>query len=338
MATVPVWKRLGQAKLGLADILSEEIAREEWLNPGLIRDIRGSKEFLLACDFGGSHQRSRYESFSFLAGSIAESGEWDELRRWVRTEYLSDGRRMSFKGLRDGQRARSLVPFLHAADKFPGVLVTLLLDKKIGSVIGDHEHPNFFPELVVAKRGWTKRAFHRLCVVASVGALLIAGLSAPSQDILWLTDQDEIAPNARQHDHAGWVFLLHINTYAPQNHGKLVFLTTEGDDEGRRLEDVVAIADLAAGGLAEALSLLRNEVGQLGCGLGIPLPEGLSDKAAVILAWLGGQGFLLRRLSIVLECMGPNGVSARIVRPQLVSGSVCPFNPSGSVGRVLVLS
>lgn len=338
MSASAVWKRLGQPKFGLADIISEEISKEEWLHPGLLTDIRRSKEFLLACDFGGSHKDSQYESFAFLAGNIGESGEWDEIRSAIRREYLSDGRRMSFKSLGDALRARSLVPFLRAADVYPGVLVTILVDKKIHSVVGEHRNPDFFPELIVAKRGWTRKGFHRLCLIASVGALIVAGLSAPSQDILWVTDQDEIAANSYKHDHAGWVIWHHIRTYDPKKRGKVVFLTTEGDSGDRRLEDVVAIADLAAGALAQAISLARDKGRIPGSKLALYLTEGVPDKSATILAWLGGQGFPLRRVTLVVERTEEGHVKAQIVRPRLVSGSVCPFNPSGSVGRVLMLA
>jgi hypothetical protein len=337
MAAKAVWKRLGQPKFGLADIVSDEIAREEWLHPGLLTDIRRGKELLLACDFGGSHKSSQYDSFAFLAGCIGESGDWDEMRRAVRNKFLSDGRRMSFKRLGDTLRARSLVPFLRAADLYPGVLVTILVDKKIKTLIGDHRNPDFFPELIVAEKGWTKKGFHRLCLIASVGALLVAGLSEPSQDTLWVTDQDDIAANSYKHDHAGWVIWHHIRTYDPKKQGEVVFITTEGDNEERRLEDVVAIADLAAGALAQAMSLAKDKGRIPGSQIAVDLSEEVPEKSAIILAWLGGQGFPLRRVSLVIEPTEDGHVKAKIVRPNLVSGSVCPFNPSGSVGRVLIL-
>ncbi len=334
-----MWKRICQPALGLANIISDVIAQEEWLHGDVKKDLRGGKEFLLACDYGGSHQGSPYEAFAFLAASIDEMGEWDDLRKQVRHQYLRDARRISFKMLRDKRRARSLVPFLLAADRCPGILVTVVVDKQIPSLFGEFNEPDCFPGLLLTPtEGWKKRPFDRLCLVASLGATCLAGLCGTHQDILWVTDRDEIAPNPDKHDHAGWIIWYHVCTYVEQLEGRLVFLTTQGDCADRRLEDAVAIPDLAAGALAQALSHARAAGRVPGSKIACVLPSGLSDKVATILAWLGGQSAPLRRFCILLEHADGGHVAVSCVRPSLLSGSVCPYDPAASVGRLLVLA
>jgi hypothetical protein len=220
---------------------------------------------------------------------------------------------MAYKSLGDKLRAKCLIPFLFAANLLPGVLVTFLVDKSIPRLIGDHALPSFFPELVVAERGWNQGAFHRLCLVASFAALLINGLSAETQDILWVCDQDEIAPNPKKHNHAGHVIHHHIGTYSPRNRGTLVFVTTEADLKYRRIEDVVAIPDLAAGTLAEVMSSVRRIGKRCGMDLWIQLPADIPDKARLILEWFGTQGYPLRRVAVVLQADNKAGVSAELL-------------------------
>jgi hypothetical protein len=332
-----IWKHLDRTDFGLAHKLSEKIASRELLAPDFLTDVRFSSELLVACDFGGSHKESRYESYAFLVGAISESGQWDRQRQDVRAAYLPDNRRMSYKSLGDALRARCLVPFLNAANAFPGLLVTFLIDRSIPRLIGDHGLPSFFPELVVAERGWNQNAFHRLCVIASIGALLVSGLSAETQDILWVSDQDEIAPNPKKHNHAGHVIHHHISTYAPKNNGLFVFVTTEADLNTRRIEDVVAIPDLVAGALAEVLSQAKLAGRRSGTPLWIRVPEEVPDKARLILGWFGAQSFPLRRLAIVLDADNSGEVNAEVFSiSQAPSNVLLPANSGRSFDSLIL--
>jgi hypothetical protein len=308
-----IWNHYDDPNFGLANLLSRKINLRQQLAPSLLADVRSSRELLVACDFGGAHKRSGYQTYSFLVGAISGSGEWDGLRNDIRERLVRDNRRMSYKTLGDAIRARSLLPFLKAADKFPGVLMTFLVDKRINRLVGDHRSPDVFPELVVAERGWNQNAFHKLCLVASLGSLLIRGLSGPTQDILWLTDQDEIAPNPTKHDHAGHVIHHHISTYASQNKGRLVFVTTEADITGRRLEDVVAIPDLAAGALGETFSAIKDKNGQGISRVWVPFPTNLPRKADLIATWFFNPPQRLSKLAIIIEPCRGGGLTAEIV-------------------------
>lgn len=95
-----VWKYRNVRELGLANLISKRIAEYEWLNPRSITDVRRCKEILLASDYGGNHKNSSYETYAFLIADISNSGEWDERRELFRSKMLTNGRRISFKGIR----------------------------------------------------------------------------------------------------------------------------------------------------------------------------------------------------------------------------------------------
>jgi hypothetical protein len=285
----------------LAYQISERIAGRQWVDSSIFTDIRFGKEVLVACDFSGSHSAAKYEAFAFLVGAIGGSAKWMETRSIVRDRFLPNNRRMAYKSLNDAIRLQALPSFLEAANNFPGNLVVFLISKQINNLFADPGTPGFLPELVVAERGWKKKSFQRLLLVASLGSLLVSCLSEPLQDILWVSDQDEIAANAEKHNHAGHVIHHCISRYAPNHRGLLVFLTTEGDLNTRQLEDIVAVPDLAAGALVDALSICDELKRSSDERLWIPISSELSPKAKTILQWFSDSSFPLKRLVVVLD-------------------------------------
>jgi len=293
-----IWTRLDSLRFGLANRISDAIATVEWREPGSIANIRQSSEVLVGCDFAGSHKSANFEAFAFLVGAVAGSGKWMQERQRVREELLSDGRRMAYKHLNDRRRQKALSPFLAAANSYPGSLFVFLVSKKISELFDDPGDQVLFPELIVAERTWKSRPFRRLLLIATLGSILVSGLCDPAQDILWITDEDEIAPNPKQHDHAGHVIHHCISTYAPAHSGLLVFLTTEANVNDLMTEDVVAIPDLAAGALVDAFSSGDRPP----CApLWMSASNDLTLKSKSILSWLAERQQSLRRLVVVLD-------------------------------------
>lgn len=308
------WRRLNRPIFGLANVISDQIAAKEWEVPGLLTNVRYGSEVLMASDYGGSHKASKYETFGFLVGSTSGAADWDRLRYKVRRSFASDNRRLAYKKLRSDRDIEWLIAFLDMANYFPGVIVTFLVDKSIKPMLGDYGSIRWFPEMVVAERGWNQRAFRKLSLVANMGGLLLAGLTDTSQDMLWVTDQDEIAPNPTKHNHAGHVIHHYISTFAPDKNGFITFATTELDIGERRHEDAVAIPDLVAGALADSMSRVRSEGIEAGSLLCVPLPESVPLKTRIVLRWLSAHYFPLRRLVVVLDKDEAGNVLSKVVR------------------------
>jgi len=307
-----VWRYNNLSRFGLANAISEKIAEYEWKNPGLLSDVRNAKELLIACDYGGNHKNALYESYAFLVANISDSGEWDEQRNLLRSTVLTEGRRISFKAIRGKKSITVLNRFLKIANFLPGVLISFLIDKKLGRLISVKKDPYKFFELIYPKYGWNNYSFDRLSLVAHLGSLLIGGLCGNKQDILWVTDQDEIAPNPKKHDDAGWVIWSYLCEYAPKIDGKLVFVTTEADLGQRRLEDAVSIADLSAGAWAEAMSNIRTLLQKDVRNIMIPVIGNFTEKTDKILTWFSCNKFPLSKLVVVLQCHENHQVSIKV--------------------------
>jgi hypothetical protein len=197
------WKRLEDPRFGLANRIIDAMAALEWLEPDSLFDVRQSPEVVLACDFAGAHAEARYEAFAFLLGATHQAGAWMMQREQVRERLLKGRGDMSYKGLNDMRRQRALAPFLMTANLFPGNLVVVMVSKNLKRLFDNPGDQVLFPELIMAVRNWNAKSFHRLLLVASLGALLTSGFAGSAQNLLWVTDQDEIAPNPTKHDHAG---------------------------------------------------------------------------------------------------------------------------------------
>jgi len=235
-----------------------------------------------------------------------------DARSRIREQFLSSGRRMAYKALNDKQRRKALLPFLRAADLFPGNLFVFVISKKLRTLFDDPGSQCLFPELIVAVRNWKRKSFHRLLLVATLGSVLVSGLSAPNQDLLWVVDQDEIAANPTKHDHAGHVIHHCISTYAPSNTGQLTFLTREANISDQMTEDVVAIADLAAGCIVDAFGISNEKTPT---GLWIRPAATMPLKGEVILNWLAQADAPLHRVVIVLDRYSDGSVAVGAFQP-----------------------
>jgi hypothetical protein len=310
------WRRLEDPRFGLANRISDAIAALEWREPGSLVDVRGSQEFLLACDFAGAHSEAQYEAFAFLLGAITQTGPWMQAREEVRDQLLNGRGEMSYKALNDARRQRALAPFLMAANLFPGNLVVVIVSKKLKRLFDNPGDRVLFPELIVAVRNWNMKSFHRLLLVATIGALLTSGLAESSQDLLWVTDQDEIAPNPTKHDHAGHVIHHCLGRYAPDLRGVLTFATTEANVDKFLLRDAVAITDLAAGCLVDAFGASKRGSERA---LWVSPAASLTRKAQVILDWFAQRDHTLRRLVICLDPSDDGTINLSVFRPVRVN-------------------
>ncbi len=300
------WNSIDWPAFGLANRISDFIRLEEWRSPNLLCSVRRASELVLASDYGGSHQTSLYQTYAFLLIDTQSTETWEIQRQRVRGRLLPDGRRISYKDLKDRKRAQSLVPLLRAANTLRGLLVVFAIHKGVPSLLGEAGNRATFVSLPFEPEGWKAKGYERLCLIGHLGALLVAGLSAPKQNIVWITDQDDLAANSKRHEIAGNVLLFLLSHYAPKNHGTFLFVTTEADGPDRRFEDLVALTDLAAGSIAEIMSFTPD----LSDLVLKPLSNQVTDKARAILGWLSGITYPLRRLIIALDPQ-ENDISVR---------------------------
>jgi hypothetical protein len=266
-------------------------------------------------DYGGDHKRSSYKTYAFVVADDTPS-EWMSLQKAVRTRYLTDGRRMSFKRLGDPQRQAALIPFLRAADSLSGHLIAFVVHKSI------RLHPSDdlkrLRELFALSANWNHGALEQAIRKAHFFALIVSQWTKPLMDVTWISDQDEFVANEKRLDDAQRIAAQLSSLYLPHTLREFAMNTTAIDDSSREYEDLIAISDLSAGTLAELSSTLgqgtswsdlsgRHELRQ----------DGVQLKSSIITDWFWEANSTLRRTCIVIDKVGKQ---SRIFKLDMLNG------------------
>lgn len=285
------WQALIDKKLGLTATLGQLMLS---IKPALT--LADASRLLVVSDYSGSHSGSAYDVYSVLVADAPSCANWLEMSRHVRSRFLSQNRRMSYKGLNDGQKRRALMPFLTAADQISGVCVSFAISKAAATIFEkDDEQPS--PELIECLK-WPRYLFERTLRIVHIVSFVVSGLSSPNQDVLWFSDEDEIASTPERLTFLTKVWANVLSNYAVHPLRHLRCGTTASDDGSNTIEDLVAIPDLVAGALTD---LLTSAQGQIRTKIITPLSLNLKPKAAVIGQWLCTQGERLRKVTLVID-------------------------------------
>ncbi len=307
------WKALHRPELGLANSVSDCIARRSWAVPGSLPDFRKSDRLVVACDYSGEPKSYRYRSISVLIADGRALWVWDALRSQLRGECFREQRRIGFKNVTERQRSAALVPFLRAANTIPGLLFTLLIDKQISTLFRQEDEldgtgANLF-ERCQALDPISRERFFQLSHMVGIS---LHGLSHPAQDILVVTDEDSIVANESRLRLLCEAMARITSNYLTHTLGRLQVCTTKSDTGRLDLEDLTAIPDLAGGSITECAGL-RDERGGLTPGVLRPLDQTLSKKTRAISAWYAEYWHPLKRVSVLLDSLPDDGICARLL-------------------------
>jgi len=221
---------------------------------------------------------------------------------------LSDGRRMSFKGLNDSNKRKALAPILEAADQLDGLSFSIAVSKDCESLFTSSPPMDLSNPQFESFRQWKPKILEKAFLVVHILGLLLGGLAAPGQNALWFTDDDDIAANdTRLRDLTnlfGWV----STEYLSFSLGHLRCGTTRCDNGTLQIEDFAAIPDLIAGALSEQLTM-KSRKPELLPGFLISSPI-YSAKTTSITWWYSKASARLKRLFCVVD---PSGDGKHIV-------------------------
>lgn len=264
----------------------------------------------VASDYSGSHRGAHFTAISAVYCDVEASRRWLAIQRGFRAQFLSDGRRMSFKRLGDRLRSFSLIPFLKGADSISGLLLSLVVDRRLQQMAGGraaHMNPRFRE---VFKGNWKPDLLENMSRVVHLIGLLIGGLAKPGQSIYWISDEDPLfGTPERNHDIARFLSAL-ADSYVPFCLGDLGVATTAIDPGDRVEEDLAAIPDLAAGSLVEGLSALRDHLGRaVPLEVAVSMDLKLSEKSETIWTWLWEESGSLSKLCLLAQQTDDGGFS-----------------------------
>ena len=295
------WSLDNRPELGLMNSVNGLMRRLEASDTASFPDLRRASRILVGSDYSGQHKTSRYEAVAVLLADTEGCERWLTLRGLVRDRMPRDRRRFSYKGLGDRRLAAVLPDFLEAANLIPGLLAVLLVDKSIGSLFKQSGRIQSSDPGVETLAHWPPRVTERLLRVCHFVSFFVAGLSREGQDVLWITDEDEIAANPTRHTELVEVFARISSHYLPHPLRHLRIATTASDTGERDLEDFVSIADFSAGAVCAALNAYRYSGILLPTRIIVQPAREIPRKASQLLSWFSEGGTALKRLVLVLE-------------------------------------
>ncbi|MBE3124007.1 MAG: hypothetical protein IMZ65_04315 [Planctomycetes bacterium] len=226
---------------------------------------------------------------------------------------------MSYKALNDKHRQSALVPFLRIANAIPGILVTFIVDREIQNLFGQTVVDAV--QVGIIPRHWKPRTAEKMLRIGALGGLVVAGMSAPRQDLMWFTDEDDIVANEDRVRETTRLFGRVLANLLSHDMGHMRFGTAKCDSGSKDIEDLLAIPDLVSGALSEMSELL---LGHDKTGSALYGKESL-EKAQVIMNWLAdGSEHTLKKVVISVVRVGGTlttraiNFTAPICRPEFL--------------------
>ena len=273
----------------------------DWRFPEFLQPI-DQGALVVVSDYSGQHREATHESYSFLLTTRPKIEAWTVKRDAFRAEWLPDGRRMSFKRLSDGIRRRALGPFLDLTFGLPGNLVTVMIDKQLGSFCGDSsELANLFPDCFPDST--PRRTIEKMFTLSSLLAMVIVGFRREDQESYWISDEDEALDTHEKRE--GFARLASYLTFGFARWREPAdqwFGTTGSPNAPPWAEDLAAVPDLMAGATCVLSSVLPRFFGRKEELTRIVNSGGTDDtRARFILDWLDVQQRPLRSTLLRLE-------------------------------------
>lgn len=308
----PRWTTLTRPGFGLMNTFSKIVQKAYQINPEFLPDLQSGQTIWISSDYSGDHKKASFKSISFLFADLESCYTWEGLRKKIREKHLPDERRMSFKRLGDKFRDEALLPFLSAADTIPGLSVTILIDKRIKSFFtGPGSIDMTHPELTEMQH-WKPEVLEKLLRILHFAAFFLSGLSRPGQDVLWVTDDDSIAPNDERVAEVTHLFGNIVSHYLEHDLRHLKFGTASKTDDGSKaIEDLISVPDLIAGALVQIASIMKLQGCFPGSQISIALPENALRKTKNIMRWFSDKSQHLKRAVYVIEPSGEGKVTLK---------------------------
>lgn len=282
------------------------------------------KEILIASDYSNGQHQGEFFVISVLIIESDIANIWDRDRRVVRNEHLKDKRRLSFKALGDRRKASALPEFLGAANQLNGMLFNFCIHKSLRrGLMTDKGDLEWAKSRLGFRARWKRKTFDHLVSIASFVTFICGGLVADTQDIFWVTDDDDFTgSHIRKVDVANLLrFYRAVNH--PSHSGEAIFqavsaMPNDHTQVQMMYEDLCSIPDLAAGATAECWSTaLKNHDLNISTE-GIPVDlSAASDKSRRVFQWCSEDHVRMRKLSCLFVPDPDPEIQFRLLTPDV---------------------
>ena len=248
------WKHIDKKERGIVNELSSYINGLENSQSIFLPDLRDSDNLYIFSDYSGNkdQQLISYSIFILDENSV---NSFTSSQKSFWKDYALGSKIIEYKKLNDGYRKRALVPFLRLCNKLNGLILTVLFHKNTKSIYTDEIPENLQAQISVWKKNYVKEKFLRL---RDFILLILNGLGRENQNVLWITDNDEIVANNLQLISATNILRETLYEHLDYTIGEFELRTLDVDSPDNCFEKLCSLSDLTAGGLVDFVGNYHN--------------------------------------------------------------------------------
>lgn len=224
-------------------------------------DFSDDSKIAVMSDYGGEHGDARYSTYSFLFVALDKNGPFQTHMQALRQKHKihDPSSEFKYKDLKYGPRSRALTEYLELIDNLiHGAVVTVAIDKKIGSVFGMTKRAAYTSITQQLEEGgfgkWTGHVGEKVLRVLHILGALTAATTYDQQRLLWYSDTDQINEDAKDRSFADTQKLFGSIGAMYMTHGFDVLGFGKSFVEKGYLDDLLSVPDLAAGMLQDLLT------------------------------------------------------------------------------------
>src|SRR5438876_4075117 len=182
-------RRIDDEEGGFISDVSNLIAVEAWKDSFSVPNLSGDETIFLFSDY--SKAGNHYTTYSFFVCGERGANHFASTRKLVRKRFRIGRRHMSFKQMNDRLKLRALPAFLNAINRVEGVLLSFVVDRRIQFMFAEQAleaDSGFFSTV-------KKRVLEDMLRIVHFGAQSASTVFCPGQNIVWVTDCDDIVAN-----------------------------------------------------------------------------------------------------------------------------------------------
>jgi hypothetical protein len=190
---------------------------------------------------------------------------------------------------------------LDAVNELPGLSITFVIRNSVQSLFTEKGRLDCSSLDFESLQNLSSPLAEKFLRVTHLLSLIVAALSGPGQDLLWVTDEDAIAANETRVRQLVDTF-ARVSSHCLHHDLRHLRVATGKQDNGDlSLEDLLSIPDIVAGALSAAIEEMFGKHGTPPSGMFLPPPEHISDKTRRVMDWFADTTQPLRRVTVMID-------------------------------------
>ena len=281
------WRSANPTSVHCIDWISMTLAKLSFEHPNSFPDFSDARRLFLFSDYSSCNQVALY---SFLITSEKNLALFNSaISSWRYSQNLN--RRFDYKKLGDRVKSRLLHKFLDHVDAVPALMLTISIDNRIGGLLtGSRFVRDAYKAVIPFDERVPDRIVEQVFRCAAFAAILVNGLCSPGQDLVWMSDDDDMFANDNLAVRVKGIVETIFDRVTTMPMGSMGYTIASKAKSHSGAQDLLSVCDLSCG---YYVSHLRETPKLI-----VPVPR---YKDAVLGWWLSRHNLPMRKVYFALS-------------------------------------